>query len=169
MTTTSVSIRERMETAQWIFDKTLGWIAAAEVKVAAICAIDTAMLAGLGALFIADGIEKSAWSNLFGAAAFISLFIGIICAALVLIPRLTGGPTHSAIYFGKIVNLTVDAYEKQLLDTPEEQLLRDLTAQIHFNARIAQKKHEWVRQCLFWSLFGALPWLGAIFLILVPC
>ena len=77
------NIRERIETAQWVFDKTLGWVAAAEVKVAAICAIDTAMLAGLGALFLTDS-TKSAWANVFGVGALLSLFFGLICAALVL-------------------------------------------------------------------------------------
>lgn len=161
------NIRERIETAQWVFDKTLGWVAAAEVKVAAICAIDTAMLAGLGALFLTDS-TKSAWANVFGVGALLSLFFGLICAALVLIPRLDGGPTHSKIYFGKIANLTVDAYEKQFQNAPEEEFFSDLTAQIHFNARIAQKKHEWARRCLYWSLFGAFPWLGAVFAALTP-
>lgn len=159
------NIRERIETAQWVFDKTLGWVAAAEVKVAAICAIDTAMLAGLGALFLTDD-TKSTWANVFGAGALLSLFFGIICAALVLIPRLDGGPTHSKIFFGKIANLTVDAYEKQFRNAPEEGLFSDLTAQIHFNARIAQRKHEWVRNCLYWSLLGALAGLASAFSVL---
>ena len=42
---------ERLQTAQWVLERNLGWIAAAEVKVGAIVAIDTAMLGGLGAAF----------------------------------------------------------------------------------------------------------------------
>lgn len=157
--------REKLNTAQWVFERTLGWIAAAEIKVAAICAIDTAMLGGLGALFVTEW-KKSAWANLFGIMALLCLFSGIICAALVLIPRLHGGPSQSLLYFGKVADLSSCTYEKMLLDVSDEQLLSDWAAQIHFNARVAQKKHEWVRKCLYWSILGAFPWLGAIFAIL---
>lgn len=157
-----IDTKERLASAQWIFERTLGWVAAAEVKVAAISAIDTAMLAALGALFITES-EKSAWANLFGAITLISLFFGILCAALVLIPRMARGPAHSMLYFGKIASLTEAEYEQRLRNSSDDQLLTDWAAQIHFNAKIAQKKHEWVQKCLYWSLFGALWWLGAVF------
>ncbi|WP_233099873.1 hypothetical protein, partial [Acidovorax sp. IB03] len=38
---------ERLQTAQWVLERNLGWIAAAEVKVGVIVAIDTAMLGGV--------------------------------------------------------------------------------------------------------------------------
>lgn len=154
--------KERLDHAQWVFDKVLGWVAAAEVKVAAICAIDTAMLAGMASLFIGDE-ARPAWANLFGGATLLSLFLAIGCAALVLMPRLEGGPARSLLYFGKIAELPPEEFEKQFRTASQEQLLQDWSAQIHYNARIAQKKHDWTRKCLYWSLFGALTAVCAVF------
>lgn len=154
--------KERLNHAQWVFDKVLGWVAAAEVKVAAICAIDTAMLAGLASLFLGEG-DRSAWANLFGGASLLSLFFAIGSAALVLIPRLNGGPSHSLLYFGKIADLSSDEYANKFSTATEEELLQDWTAQIHYNARIAQKKHCWTTRCLYWSLFGAFAGVCATF------
>lgn len=154
--------KERLNHAQWVFDKVLGWVAAAEVKVAAICAIDTAMLAGLASLFLGDE-KRTAWANLFGGASLLSLFFAIGSAALVLIPRLNGGPSHSLLYFGKIAGLSLEEYADKFRTATEEELLQDWTAQIHYNARIAQKKHYWTLQCLYWSLFGALAGVCSTF------
>jgi hypothetical protein len=35
---------ERIEAAKWLFERTLGWIATADVKVGVALALDTAML-----------------------------------------------------------------------------------------------------------------------------
>lgn len=51
---------ERLVTAQWILERNLGWVAAAEIKVGAITAVDIAMLAALGASFSVDP-SKSPW------------------------------------------------------------------------------------------------------------
>lgn len=49
---------ESLQTAQWVLERNLGWIAAAETKVGVVVAIDTAMLGGLGAAF--SGAETAA-------------------------------------------------------------------------------------------------------------
>jgi len=152
---------DRLHTAQWVFERTLGWIAAAEVKVAAICAIDTAMLAALGAVYIAEE-NPSAWAFFFSLAALVLLFIGIFCAAMVLIPRLDGGPTSSRLYFGKIAELPAEEFRDGFIGASDEELLRDWTDQIHQNSRIAKRKHDWVRKCLYFSLLGSLPWLMGV-------
>lgn len=154
--------KERLEVAQWVFERNLGWIAAAEVKVAAICAIDTAMLAGLATIFLGD-YARSAWANLFGGVSLFALFVALGCAALVLISRLEGGPTRSLLFFGKIDALSEAEYEEQLKKATVEELFKDWAAQIHYNARIAQKKHAWVRKCLGWSLLGAVTAMAAAF------
>lgn len=157
-----VNTQERIGMAQWVLERNLGWIAAAEIKVAAICAIDTAMLAGLGAIFTQEA-SKSTCANVFGAIALLSIFAGIICAAQVLTPRLNGGPTKSLLYFGKIAELPWKDFDKEFCEFQDEHFLKDLTGQIHLNARIAQKKHVWVLRCLNWSLLGSVLWLVAVF------
>lgn len=157
--------KERLAHAQWVFDKTLGWVAAAEVKVAAVLAIDTAVLAGLASLFLSEG-NRSTWTNLLGGVSFFSVFFAICSAALVLIPRLEGGPAHSLLYFGKIADLSSYEYAARFKRVTEEELLQDWTDQIHYNARIAQKKHRWTTRCLIGSLVGALAGVCATFVAL---
>lgn len=56
--------KDKLSSAQWILERTLGWIAAAEIKVGAITAIDVAMLTALGAFFSDGAIEKSLGNSL---------------------------------------------------------------------------------------------------------
>ncbi len=74
---------ERLQTAQWVLERNLGWIAAAEVKVGVIVAIDTAMLGGLGAVFsTADVTMRTHWGVLFTLAAAILLALGLVSTAM---------------------------------------------------------------------------------------
>jgi len=50
--------KERIITAQWVLERNLAWIAAAEVKVGVVVAINTAMLGGLGASY--GAVDKAA-------------------------------------------------------------------------------------------------------------
>lgn len=161
----TVNTQERIGMAQWVLERNLGWIAAAEIKVAAICAIDTAMLAGLGAIFTQSG-QKTTASYIFGGLALLLIVVGFFCAALVLKPRLRGGPDWSMLYFGRIAEVSWESFDREFSSAQGEDFLKDLTGQIHLNARIAQRKHEWVTHCLNWSLVGALVWLLAIIVAL---
>lgn len=54
--------KERIDAAKWIFERTLGWIAAANVKIGAAIVIDTAMLGGLAAAFAGSDYHlRTAW------------------------------------------------------------------------------------------------------------
>ncbi len=57
--------KERLLIAQWVLERNLSWIAAAEVKVGVIVAIDTALLGSLGAAFSSsDPVVRTAWAYL---------------------------------------------------------------------------------------------------------
>ena len=47
-----------------------------------------------------------------------------------------------------------------------QQLLEDLSAQIHRNAQIACDKFKLVRQAMIWSFLAILPWFAAIVLVI---
>ena len=69
---------ERLQAAQWMLERNLAWIAAAEVKVGVIVAIDTAMLGGLGVAFSAADVKtRTYWAILFTLVAAI-----LICRRL---------------------------------------------------------------------------------------
>ena len=156
--------QDKLTSAQWIFERTLGWIAAAEIKVGAITAIDLAMLTALGAFFSAEP-SKNPWAIFFGASAAGGLFIALFCTAMVLSPRLKDGPKESLIFFGAIASIPRADYVMKLETVSEQDILKDIAAQIHRNAEIAQKKHEYVKKCLFWSLFSVIPWISTVGLL----
>jgi hypothetical protein len=57
------SEKERLEIARWVLERNLAWIAASEIKIGVIVAIDTALLGSLGAILGHAGIVSlSAWT-----------------------------------------------------------------------------------------------------------
>lgn len=158
--------QERILTAQWIFERHLAWIAASEVKVGAIVAIDTAMLGGLGAAFSsikASSLTPCAYVWVVGAA--LALAGGLLCAAMAVLPRVDG-PEKSLLFFGRIGQLSRDDYSAQFKAASVEHLLDDWTAQIHRNAQIAGTKFAWVRRSMWFSFLSLLPWFPALVLLL---
>jgi hypothetical protein len=83
--------KERLQLAQWVLERNLAWIAAAELKVGVIVAIDIAMLGGVGAAFSAsDPAARTAWAHVWTFVAAIAGAGGLICAAMAVLPRITG-------------------------------------------------------------------------------
>lgn len=157
---------ERLQMAQWVFERNLAWIAAAEVKVGVIVAIDTAMLGGLGAAFsAADAKTQTHWAILMTLGAAILLGGGLAIAAMALLPQ-TRGPKKSLLFFGPIGETTEPDYVDALRAASVQQLLEDLSVQIHRNAQIAREKFKFVRQAMIWSFLAILPWFSAIVLLL---
>lgn len=158
--------RDRLHTAQWVLERNLSWIAAAEVKVGVIVAIDTAMLGGLGATFSAAGSSvQTHWAWFFTIAAVICLGSGLFCAAMVVLPRVTG-PEKSLLFFGRVGLCDSAEYMQNLKTATDVDLLEDWTAQIHRNAQIACDKFAWVRKGILWSFLSVLPWFSAIITLL---
>lgn len=155
----------RLETAQWVLDRHLAWIAAAEVKVGVIVAINTALLGGLAAAFGASDSEaRVAWTYLFTLVAAGAAVVGLFCAAMAVLPR-TNGPRDSLIFFGPVAAQDAATYGMRFRQATDEQLLADWTDQIHRNAEIARDKYAWVRRSMYWSFIAALPWIAAIGLL----
>lgn len=154
--------KERLQVAQWVLERNLGWIAAAEVKVGVIVAIDTAMLGGLGTAFSAvDSSSRTSWAWLFAIGAAIALAGGLFCAAMAVLPRVDG-PAKSLVFFGRIGPCADAEYIENFKSATDAELLRDWTAQIHRNAQIACDKFAWVRKSMWWSFLSVLSWFPAI-------
>lgn len=93
---------DRLQVAQWILERNLGWIGAAEVKTGVVVAIDTAMLGVLATGFGAtSAAERTAWVYLLTIASTFVLGIALYSAGRVVLPTL-GGPPSSMIFFGRI-------------------------------------------------------------------
>lgn len=160
------SDNERLKTAQWVLERNLAWIAAAEVKVGVIVAIDTGMLGGLGAAFsTADGAARTAWAWLFTIGAVTALGCALFCSAMAVLPRVNG-PTESLLFFGRIGPSADVDYVDNFKKATDAELLEDWTAQIHRNAQIACDKFSWVRTSMWWSFLSVMPWFAAIVMLL---
>mgnify|MGYP001035410849 CR=1 FL=1 len=161
-----MQIEHRLEYAKWVLERNLHWIGAAEVKIGVVVAIDTAMLAGLAAVFSLTGFAAHSWeANAFSALAAVALIAAFICTAATILPK-TDGPKTSFVFFGKIINVSRAEYAAGFKQAEESEFLADLLDQIHRNAEIAMDKFWWVRNAMTWS-FVALPlWIAAIVFLL---
>lgn len=160
------SDKERLQTAQWVLERNLAWIAAAEVKVGVIVAIDTSMLGGLGAAFsAADGVARTAWAWLFTIGAVIALGSALFCAAMAMLPSVNG-PAKSLLFFGRVGPCANVDYVESFKKATDAGFLEDWTAQIHRNAQIACDKFSWVRKSMWSSFLSVMPWFAAIVTLL---
>lgn len=158
--------KDRLLTAQWVLERNLAWLTAAEIKVGVIVAINSALLGSLGAAFGgSDAANRTTWAYLLATIAGIAAIIGVICSAMAVLPR-TEGPEKSLLFFGRIKNLDETTYTEKFKNATDTQLLEDWTAQIHRNAEIACGKYAWVRVSMYWSFFSLIPWLPAIIMFL---
>lgn len=152
----------RLKAAQWVLERNLAWINAAEVKVGIIVAIDTAMLAGLAAAFgDSDAAARTAWAYVWVVGATVVLASGIFCAAMAVLPRLNG-PAKSLVFFGRIGQLDEAEFVERFKKATDDQLLEDWSAQIHRNAQIACMKFGWVHTGMVWSFLSLVPWFAAM-------
>jgi len=158
-----VTDQERVEIAKWALERQLGWIAAADAKAGYIVAMDTAMLAALGALLTTVKM-LAPWSIGFVVSGGTLLSIAIGCAGAVFFPR-TFGPLRSLIFFGPIAKMDAVEYEEALRKYTSSDWLNDLSLQIQRNAEVAAEKHRWVRIAIMWSVLGAPLWFVAVILL----
>ena len=147
---------ERIKYAQWVLERTLAAIGAAEVKLGIIITINLAMLASMDSVFKTKDMFIG-WSLIFPIEAFIGIFLSLFCCALVLIPRLQG-PERSFIFFGRVGRKPQKDYFSEFTQAGEDAILDDLIAQIHINSQIACKKYNWIRASMIFSLLSILPW-----------
>lgn len=157
--------RERIEHAKWVLERTLGWIATADVKVGVAMALNTAMFAGLAAAYgVSDSSTRTAWVLFAVIVACCFLVAAVFSAAMSALPRING-PIASNIYFGRIAEKRIEEYCNDFKGIDDAAFLSDLTSQIHRNAEIATVKHTWVRKSLVCSYLAALPWATSILLM----
>lgn len=155
-----MSARERLVTAQWVLERQLAWIAAADIKVGVVVTLDIAMLGGLAAAFTA-ATTRAPLMYVFAIIAAALALIALGCAAYSVMPQLDG-PQRSMLYFGRVKETPRADYIEQFNKATDDTLLSDWTEQIHRNAEIACVKHTWVKKAMLWSFLSLLPWTVAV-------
>lgn len=156
---------ERLKVAQWVLERNLGWIAAAEIKVGVIVALDTAMLGALAASFSGlQPADRTVFAYFFSIVAAAGIVAALICASMSVLPRVNG-PKKSLLFFGRIAELHHPNYVANFRSATESEMLEDCLAQIHRNAEIARDKFMWVGRSMKWSFFSVVPWVAALSLL----
>jgi hypothetical protein len=156
--------QDRLAIARWVFERTLAWNNAAEIKLGVVVTIGLAMLGGLASIF-GKITDKPPLSIALALIAVFCLCVALGCAAATVLPRLEG-PKKSLVYFGRVAELERSAYTEEFRKTTDDGWLVDLTEQIHRNAEIAKIKHGWVRKAMFWAFFSAVPWIVSMGLVI---
>ena len=146
-----------------ILTRNLGWVAAADAKIAPILAISTAMLGALAALIP----HSNSWtipSAILTAFATRLLLGAIVCLVAASFPRLKG-PRGSLVYFGGIAAYAPDAYVSELLKGITDDLLKDYALQCHRNAEIARSKYANLRWAMILLYSSVSPFVIDVFLL----
>ena len=153
----------RLQTIQWMIERQLAWIAAADSKIAVVIAIDTAMMAALAAAYTSAKVIVP-WAVAMSICAALLMVVAMACAAMSLLPR-TSGPQSSLLFFGTVAQSPAADYVAKVNSASNDELLADFALQAHRNAEIAAAKHRWVRRSVFWSFLAAIPWTFAVGLL----
>lgn len=166
--------KERLATAQWILERNLGWIAAADIKVGVLATLNVAMFGGLGAAYVLPNhgqVGVVTWAALM--AASVGLIVSLCFACAVLVPKTKPAALKadqpasplSLVFFKEIAARRADAYAQALTEKSDSQLLLDWARQIHRNAEIAEIKHGRLRWAVYATCVAVTPWVAAIILL----
>jgi hypothetical protein len=151
---------DRIAVAESVLSRQLGWIAAADARLALALPLNTAMLGTLAALFPKPG-QATLGYGLAASMAAILLGGSIVCCAWAALPR-RHGRRDTLIYFEDIAQLSSDLHLKRMQQITDADYLVDLCLQCHVNARIAFSKFQGVRCALLLLMAGTVPWLLSI-------
>lgn len=156
---------EKIDFLEKTLARLLDWINKVDTKITLIMAIDIAML---GILF-SEAPSVSDYSTVLIIClvfSTITIFISLLFLLFSTFP-ITRGPDDSMIYFGKIVNKTLEEYESDLGAYQEENYIEDLIQQCHRNAEIANRKYKLLQRSLRALFVCIIPWLISLYLIFI--
>jgi hypothetical protein len=169
-----MTTQERLATAQWIFERNLGWISSADAKVAVLATIDVAMFGGLAAAFALPTSTPNNYTWCAIGVACLFLIFSLVAAFAVLRPNTTPGrhaigpsapqqmPPNSLVFFGEVSKQTCAEYTYALETASAADLLKDWARQIHRNAEIAAVKHRRLKLAMTGTFLALVPWSYSI-------
>lgn len=164
MTTTTDDVKKRIETAQWMLERQLGWISAADGKIGFVIALQAGMIAGLATAFSTATARSSL--TIFFIFCYIALAVYVIgCACKATSPRVAG--PDSLLYCGSITKTDSFRYKEKCREATDIAILEDWLEQVYRNAEIACAKFAWVKRAIDWSIISGGPWGISIVLLVI--
>lgn len=150
-----------IENLQYVLDKQLSWISAADSRLSLVLPLSTAMLGSLAVYATGPG----SWTLIAGIPAAFAIFflcLSIIFSACASFPR-TKGTKGSLIFFDGITSRDLDQFRSSVKAAQKSDVLDDLVQQCHINAQIATTKFTWVKRGMASMLTAMLPWAFAMY------
>lgn len=156
-----IPIEDSISHAEKELDRLLGWVRAAEPRLALVISMSTAMLGAL-AVFAPRATEWTFFGITSTVLSVLPLLLSLIFSGVATFPR-TQGPGGSLIFFGGIAKCELGDYKDQMKALTPERHLNDLLNQCHRNAEIATKKYFWAQAAMICLFVAAIPWLMALY------
>lgn len=157
---------EKIDFLKWVLERNINFISTADSKTGYLITINMAMLAGLAAAYtLSDKTQYTIVFLIFSIPTLILSTLSIYCAAISVWPR-TSGPNDSLIFFASISNLNPTEYLQKINGARLDDLINDLSRQIHRNAEIAKEKYKWVRKSVIYCFTSSIPWFATIFTLI---
>jgi pycsar effector protein len=140
-----------------------GWTASVDSKASIVVVVETAVAgAATSALITNRGeLHNAVGLHLACAIAAVALLIlAVICALLVVFPRLERSRTRrlaaeGLIYFGHLRERGIDDIAQALAELTPEQERRQLASQLCITGAVAWRKHSWLQRSLVCFALGA--------------
>lgn len=164
MTTSTEDLTTRIEAAQWMLERQLGWISAADAKIGFVIALQAGMIAALATAFSAATARSSL--VIFFVFCYIALAVYAIgCACKATSPRVDG--PDSLLYCGSITKMDLFSYKDKCRTVSDIAILDDWLEQVYRNAEIACTKFKWVKRAIDCSFISGGPWGVSIILLVI--
>lgn len=161
-----LSIEIRISTQEKNLKRIIGWILASDAKIATILAFQVGLVAFLTSkipdikkLWIQHQVDN--WSIWFFAPlAIFTLYIisSSFKSFKTLFPD-TEIRDSSLLFFGSIINLSLDKFRQGSKNLTYEKLEDELLSQVHVNSEIASYKFNYVKASMRDLLIAGVAWL----------
>jgi len=152
-----VFVTDRLSQAERQLDRILAFFPRIDAKMSALLAIVSAEV-GLFALNLTPGDLTLWYLAVPGAFFFITAVVVLGALYNCASPHLKGG-SQSIVYFQEIANRTESNFIRDYAAISDDDLLRDVSAQIWRNSEIVASKFKSLKVATIGLLVSLLPWL----------
>ena len=146
---------------QYVLDRQMHWITAADARSALVLPLSTAMLGSL-ALMAGKSAHWPVAAGWLVLMAALLLLGAISCCAIGAFPRMYD-VKPSIVFFEGVASKSAAQYRDAVELADDAAFASELVQQCHANARIAAAKFKWVRRGMLCLLMSAIPWVIAVY------
>jgi hypothetical protein len=151
--------KQLLEFAKNQLDRILFIFPRADAKASVVLGVDVGMLAILAVN--APPVKFFSWYLLWSLVPVGLLLISLWHLYQGAFPRVEGGH-QSLIFFRAIAERTEQKFIDEFLSQKDEELIKDILAQIWRNSEILKMKYDHLKMAFYMLAFSILPWLAML-------